>query len=170
MPAIGNQVPDARVMINTNEGPQPVSSAELLNSGTVLLVGVPGAFTPVCNDFHLPGLVLATDDLAAKGIDTIAVVSVNDAFVMGAWGKALCVGERFLMIADPDAAFTKAMGLDTDASSFGLGVRSERYAAVVKEGVIVSLDVETDFVQHDVSSAESVLTRLSEDGSDHGIH
>jgi peroxiredoxin len=160
MPAIGDQVPDATVMITTADGPGPASSAELLGSGTVVLIGVPGAFTPVCSDFHLPGFVLAAGQLKEKGVDRIAVVSVNDAFVMGAWGRSEEAGEEFLMIADPDAAFARAMGMDTDAGSFGLGVRSERYAAIIRDGVITSLEVEERFVDHGVSSAEAVLARL----------
>ncbi len=160
MPIIGDKVPDATVMINTADGPSPASTAELLGSGTVVLIGVPGAFTPVCSDFHLPGFVLAADQLKEKGVDRIAVVSVNDAFVMGAWAKSEDAGEDFLMIADPDAAFATAMGMDTDASSFGLGIRSERYAAIIKNGVITSLDVEEKFVDHKVSTAEAVLVKL----------
>jgi peroxiredoxin len=133
---------------------------DLLGAGTVLLVGVPGAFTPVCTDFHLPGLVLAAEELTAKGIERIAVVSVNDAFVMNAWGNHNNVGTNFVMVADPAANFTKAMGLDTDAAAFGLGVRSERYAAILRGGIISTLDVEEAFVDHQVSSAEAVLARL----------
>jgi peroxiredoxin len=160
MPTIGDTVPDASVVIPSSDGPKRVSTAELLGTGTVLLIGVPGAFTPVCTDFHLPGLVLATDQLTAKGIDKIAVVSVNDAFVMNAWGNHAGVGEKFVMIADPDADFTRAMGLDTDASAFGLGTRSERYVVLLRDGVIITLDVEKEFVDHDVSSAQAVLARL----------
>ncbi|ODU01295.1 MAG: peroxiredoxin [Pseudonocardia sp. SCN 72-86] len=160
MPAVGDLVPDAGVMINTDDGPRPASSRELLGSGVVLLVGVPGAFTPVCSDFHLPGLVFSAEEIVAKGVARIAVVSVNDAFVMSAWGDESGIGGEFLMVADPDANFTKAMGLDTDASDFGLGVRSERYAALLRDGVITSLDVEKKFVDHDVTSAEAVLARL----------
>lgn len=160
MPAIGDRVPDTTVMITTPDGPGPASSAELLGSGTVVLVGVPGAFTPVCSDFHLPGFVLAADQLTEKGVDRIAFVSVNDAFVMGAWGRAEDVGQQFLMIADPDAAFARAMGMDTDAGAFGLGIRSQRYAAIIEDGVITSFDVEEEFVDHEVSTAEAVLARL----------
>jgi peroxiredoxin len=159
MPAIGDKAPDATVTVNTADGPGPASTADLLATGAVVLIGVPGAFTPVCSDFHLPGFVLAADQLREKGVDRIAV-SVNDAFVMGAWGRSEGAGDEFLMIADPDAAFAKAMGLDTDASSFGLGTRSECYAAVIKDGVITSLDVEEKFVDHEVSTAEAVLAKL----------
>jgi peroxiredoxin len=160
MPAIGDAVPDITVMINGPDGPMPVRTKELLGSGKIVLIGVPGAFTPVCSDFHLPGFVRAAEQLKQKGVDRIAVVSVNDAFVMGAWGASVRVGAEFVMIADPDAAFTKAMGLDTDASPFGLGTRSERYAAIVEDGVFAWIDVEKRFVDLDVSAAEAVLARL----------
>jgi peroxiredoxin len=154
MTSIGDAVPDATVMINTADGPSPTNARDLLGSGRIVLIGVPGAFTPVCSDFHLPGFVLAADQLKAKGIEKIAVVSVNDAFVMGAWGLAEGAGPEFVMIADPDAAFAKAMGLDT------LGTRSERYAAVIEDGVFTQLDVEEQFVDHKVSTAEAVLAKL----------
>jgi glutaredoxin/glutathione-dependent peroxiredoxin len=157
---VGDRLPDVTVMTSTPDGPRWSGIRDLLGAGTVLLIGVPGAFTPVCTDFHLPGLVLAAGELTAKGIETIAVVSVNDAFVMNAWGNHNNVGANFVMIADPAAGFTKAMGLDTDAAAFGLGVRSERYAAVLRDGVISTLDVENEFVDHQVSSAEAVLARL----------
>ena len=160
MPVIGDTVPDATVLINSSDGPTPVSAKELLGSGKIVLIGVPGAFTPVCSDFHLPGFVLAADQLKDKGVEKIAVISVNDVFVMGAWGAFAGVGAEFVMIADPDAAFTKAMGLDTDATSFGLGIRSERYAAVIEDGVFTQVDVEEQFVDHVVSTAEAVLTKL----------
>ncbi|GEL27022.1 peroxiredoxin [Pseudonocardia sulfidoxydans NBRC 16205] len=160
MASVGDSVPDVRVMINAADGPQPTGSGELLRSGKILLIGVPGAFTPVCTDHHLPGLVSAAGRLAAKGIEKIVVVSVNDAFVMNAWAASQDANEGFLMMADPDAEFTRAMGLAADASEFGLGVRSERYAAVVEDGVIRSLDVEAHFTENTVSSAEAIESRL----------
>ena len=161
-PAVGvsDRLPDVEVMVMTDRGPTPVGIGELLGTGTVVLIGVPGAFTPVCSDHHLPGFVLRADDLRAKGVTTIACLSVNDAFVMGAWGRAEGADESVLMIADPDAAFTRAMGLATDASDFGLGTRSERYAAVLQDGVITGLHVEAHFVDHAVSTADAVLSQL----------
>lgn len=160
MPSIGDSVPEATVMINTADGPTPMSAKAVLGIGKIVLIGVPGAFTPVCSDFHLPGFVLAADQLKEKGVDKVAVVSVNDAFVMGAWGRSESVPGEFVMIADPDAAFAKAMGLATDASSFGLGTRSERYAAVIEDGVFTMVDVEKQFVDHEVSTADAVLAKL----------
>jgi glutaredoxin/glutathione-dependent peroxiredoxin len=159
MIAVGDRIPDVTLKAVTSEGTQDVSTAALLGTGRIVLFGVPGAFTPVCSDFHLPGFVLRTDDLVAKGVERIVCVSVNDAFVMGAWAKSEdAVG--ITMLADADAVFATAMGLAVDASSFGLGTRSERYAAVVEDGVVVSLEVEKTFVDHEVSTAEHVLASL----------
>lgn len=160
MPSIGDSVPDTTVMINTSNGPAPASTKELLGSGKVVLIGVPAAFSPTCSDFHVPGFAMAADQLKEKGVDTIAVISVNDAFVMGAWGKALDVPGDFLMIADPDATFATAMGLTVDASAFGMGTRSERYAAVLDDGVFTHIDVEKQLGDHEVSSADAVLAKL----------
>ncbi|HEU0101438.1 MAG TPA: peroxiredoxin [Mycobacteriales bacterium] len=157
---VADRLPDVQVMMMTPQGPVAVSTADVLGSGTVVLFGVPGAFTPVCSDHHLPGFVLRAGDLRAKGVQTIACLSVNDAFVMSAWGRAEGADGAVLMIADPDAAFTRAMGLAMDASDVGLGTRSQRYAAVLHDGVITSLAVETHFVDHAVSTADAVLSEL----------
>ena len=160
MVRIGDQVPDVQVMTMTADGLQRVQTGALLGTGRVVLFAVPGAFTPVCSDFHLPGFVLRADDLKAKGVDTIACVSVNDPFVMGAWGKAEGTNGEIIMLADPDAAFTGAMGMDTDASEFGLGARSQRYAAILQDGRISKLLVEERFVDHSISTADAVLAEL----------
>lgn len=159
MIAVGDTIPDVALKAVTSEGVEDVRTGELLGGGKVVLFGVPGAFTPVCSDFHLPGFVLKIDDLKAKGVQQIFCVSVNDAFVMGAWAKSEdAVG--ITMLADDAHAFTDAMGLATDASSFGLGTRSERYAAILENGVVTSLEVEKEFVDHEVSTAEHVLATL----------
>ena len=160
MVSIGDQVPDVHLMIMTGDGPQRVQTGAVLGQGTAVLFAVPGAFTPVCSDFHLPGFVLRADDLKAKGVDTIACVAVNDPFVMGAWGETEGANGNIIMLADPDAAFTNAMGMDTDASEFGLGSRSQRYAAILQGGRINKLLVEKRFVDHTVSTAEAVLAEL----------
>jgi glutaredoxin/glutathione-dependent peroxiredoxin len=157
--AVGDEIPDVPLKAVTPDDTEDVRTGELFATGRTVLFGVPGAFTPVCSDFHLPGFVLKTDDILAKGIDRIACVSVNDAFVMGAWGKSEDA-EGIVMLADDAAAFTTAMGLATDASSFGLGTRSERYAAIIENGVLTSIDVEKEFVDHEVSTAEHVLAAL----------
>ena len=160
MVSIGDQVPDVHLMIMTGDGPQRVQTGAVLGQGTAVLFAVPGAFTPVCSDFHLPGFVLRADDLKAKGVDTIACVAVNDPFVMGAWGETEGANGNIIMLADPDAAFTTAMGMDADASEFGLGSRSQRYAAILQDGRINKLLVEKRFVDHTVSTAEAVLAEL----------
>jgi peroxiredoxin len=125
----------------------------------VVLFGVPGAFTPTCSDHHLPGFVIRADDLRAKGVDRVFCVSVNDAFVMGAWARANEVADEVTMIADGSALFTKELGLDVDLTGGGLGVRSKRYAAVIKDGIVSNLAVE-ETLGLDVSSADAILTAL----------
>ncbi|MBP2368937.1 peroxiredoxin [Pseudonocardia parietis] len=156
----GDQIPDAALMTPTAEGPKPVQSATALGTGTVVLFGVPGAFTPACSDTHLPGFVLRRDELKAKGVDTVACTAVNDAFVLGAWAEARNVEDSVLMLADGNADFAKAAGLDMDGSKFGLGTRSKRYAAIIKDGVVQWIGVEDAPPSVDVSGVESVLKQL----------
>jgi glutaredoxin/glutathione-dependent peroxiredoxin len=159
MVAAGDRIPDVKVMVNTDDGIKPAQTGELLGTGKVVLFAVPGAFTPGCSEVHLPGFVTRARDLREKGVDTIACVAVNDAFVMGAWGKDQNVGDEVLMIADGNGDFTKAMDLVMDGSGFGLGHRSQRYAAVLEDGVIKELLVEPG-PGVDVSSANNVITKL----------
>jgi len=156
---IGSSIPDVEVRTMSAEGPQPVRTAEALGTGKVVLFGVPGAFTPGCSRIHLPGYVENYDALKAKGVDVVACVSVNDPWVMQAWAGAQGVEGRILMLADGNGEFTKEMGLDTDLSVAGLGVRSRRYAAVIEDGVVTSLEVESK-PGVDVSSCEAMLGRL----------
>jgi len=157
--AVGDSVPDVQLRTMTSEGPKPVSSSEVLGKGKVVLFAVPGAFTPTCSDHHLPGFVARADEIRANGVDTIVCLSVNDPFVMGAWGTDQEVGDRVLMVADGNGEFTHAVGLELDGSGFGLGTRSQRYAAILEDGVVKSLFVEQKSGL-DVSSAESVLAAL----------
>ncbi len=143
----------------TDGGPKRVRTGEVLGSGKVVLFAVPGAFTPTCSDFHLPGFVRRAEDLKAKGVDTIACISVNDPFVMGAWGRDQSVGSNVLMLADGNGAFTEAVGLEMDGSPFGLGRRSQRYALIADNGVVSNVFVEPKGGL-DVSSADSVLAAL----------
>jgi peroxiredoxin (alkyl hydroperoxide reductase subunit C) len=143
----------------TAEGPAPVTSADLFGGKKVVLFAVPGAFTPTCSAKHLPGFVGNADAIKAKGVDTVACLSVNDPFVMGAWGKDQNVGSNVMMLADGAAAFNTAMGLDWDLSAKGLGVRSQRYVMVIDDGTVTHLAVE-EAGAFDVSSAESVLSVL----------
>ncbi len=158
--AVGDRIPDVQVSTASADDPKPVGSAELLGTGRVVLFGVPGAFTPTCSDHHLPGFVLRAKDLKAKGVDTIACVAVNDPFVMAAWGDARDVGDKVVMIADGSAVLTTALGLEVDLSDHGLGVRSKRFAAILDDGVVSELAVESDGVGIDVSTADAVLAKL----------
>jgi glutaredoxin/glutathione-dependent peroxiredoxin len=157
--AVGDQAPAGRFKIATADGPGDLTSAELFDGKTVVLFAVPGAFTPTCDARHLPGYVEHADALRAKGADTIACMSVNDVFVMKAWGKASGVDGKVLMLADGNGDYAKALGLTLDASKFGMGQRAQRFAMVVKNGVVTQLHVEApgDFK---VSAADYVLARL----------
>ena len=159
--AVGDKVPDVKVYTFSEKGPEATTSAEVLGHGKVVLFAVPGAFTPTCSDHHLPGFVMRAEDLRAKGADSIVCVSVNDPFVMGAWGEDQNVGSSVVMLADGNGEFTEAMGLTMDGSGFGLGaLRSQRYAAVIEDGVITWLAVEPG-PGLTVSSADEVLAALS---------
>jgi peroxiredoxin len=157
--AVGDRIPDVAVWKINEEGFTSVSSAEILGTGKVVLFAVPGAFTPTCSDYHLPGFVLRADELAGKGVDTVACVSVNDPFVMAAWGRDQKVGDKVVMVADGNGLFTRAMGLEMDGSAVGLGTRSQRYAAIIEDGVVTGLFVEPERGLT-VSSAEAVLAAL----------
>ncbi len=141
------------------DGPQPVTTEELTKGKTVALFAVPGAFTPTCSAKHLPGFKAHAADLKAKGVDAIACVSVNDVFVMNAWGKDQGVGDDIVMLADGNGAFTKAVGLELDGSRFGMGPRSQRYSMVVKDGVVKELNVE-EGPEFRVSAADYMLAQL----------
>lgn len=158
--AAGDRIPDIALNTPTPDGPKPVQTAEVLGSGTVVLFGVPGAFTPACSDTHLPGFVLRAEELKAKGVDTVACTSVNDAFVLNAWADARNVDGTVTMLADGSADFAKAAGLDMDGSKFGLGIRSKRYAAVIKDGVVQWIGVEDVPSTVEASSVETVLGQL----------
>jgi peroxiredoxin len=157
--AVGDQVPDVKVFTFGESGPQPTTSGELLGSGKVVLFAVPGAFTPTCSDHHLPGFVLRTEEIRAKGADRIVCISVNDPFVMGAWGEDQHVGDDVVMASDGNGEFAAAMGLTMDGSGFGLGSRSQRYAAIIENGIITWLAVEPG-PGLAASSAEEVLAAL----------
>jgi peroxiredoxin len=143
----------------TKDGPRPITTDELFNGKKVVLFALPGAFTPTCSAKHVPGFVQNADAIKAKGVDTIACVSVNDAFVMNAWGKDQNAGDKVLMLADGNGEFTDKMGLSFDASGFGMGKRSQRYAMLVDNGTIKALNVEKPGA-FEVSSAEAVMKVL----------
>ena len=156
---VGSKIPDVAVKVMRDGKPEEVRTGDVLGSGKVVLFAVPGAFTPGCSKIHLPGYVEHGEELKAKGIDTIACIAVNDAWVMDAWGRSQGAGDKILMLADGNGDFTRAMGLEFDATGIGLGMRSQRYAAVIEDGVIVRLDVER-VPGVDVSSCEAVLSHL----------
>lgn len=156
---VGSKIPDTTVKVMRDGKPEEVSTGDVLGSGKVVLFAVPGAFTPGCSKIHLPGYVEHAAELKAKGIDTIACIAVNDAWVMDAWGQAHGVGDDIVMLADGNGAFTDAMGLATDMSGAGLGTRSKRYAAVIEDGTITSLEVEAA-PGVDVSSCENILAKV----------
>ena len=133
---VGDKMPAGAFRVMTAEGPASLSSDELFNGKQVVLFSVPGAFTPACSAKHLPGYIQHADALKAKGVDTIACLSVNDVFVMSAWGKDQGAGEKVTMLADGNADYVKALGLTLDASGFGMGTRSARFALVVDGGVV----------------------------------
>lgn len=156
---VGDKIPSAELGYMSAEGPKKISTDELFNGKKVVLFAVPGAFTPTCSAQHLPGFVQYVNDIKAKGVDTVACVAVNDVFVMDAWGKSQNVEDKVLLLADGDAVFTKAVGLDLDLHGRGLGVRSQRYAMIVEDGVVKSLDVD-EGRNFEVSKAEAVLAKL----------
>jgi peroxiredoxin len=156
---VGDKVPDASFTKATADGPQPVSSEEFFKGRRVALFSVPGAFTPTCSARHLPGYVDKAEDLRAKGIDEVACTAVNDAFVMGAWGKSSGSENKVTMLADGNGAFVEALGLTMDGSKYGMGRRGQRFSMVVNDGIVEQLNVEApgDFK---VSAADYMLEQL----------
>jgi peroxiredoxin len=155
---IGDKLPDATFTAPSADGPKQISVNEIFAGKTVALFAVPGAFTPTCSARHLPSFKDKAADLKAKGVDVIACTSVNDVFVIGAWAKETGAGD-ILMLADGNAAFAKAIGLDGDFSKFGMGPRSQRYSMLVRDGVVEQLNVESGG-EYKVSSAEYLLGQL----------
>ncbi len=155
----GERIPAATVKHKTAEGIEDISTDELFSGKKVVLFALPGAFTPTCSAKHLPGFVGRADEIKSKGVDTIACLSVNDAFVMEAWGRDQDVGDKVLMLADGNGDFSKALGLDLDASGFGMGLRSQRYAMIVDDGVVQKLAIDPPGT-FEGSSAEAVLVAL----------
>jgi len=154
----GDKIPSVDLAIMTDDGPDTISTDDLFSGKKVAIFGVPGAFTPTCSAKHLPGFVNNADALKAKGVETIACLSVNDAFVMGAWGKDQNVGDKVMMIADGSADFTKAAGLELDLMARGLGLRCQRFAMVVDNGVVSSIHIDEGTFEK--TSAETMLGEL----------
>ncbi|NOT24163.1 MAG: peroxiredoxin [Nitrospiraceae bacterium] len=154
---VGDPVPAATFKQLSANGIANIDTATLLKGRKVVLFGLPGAYTPVCSANHLPGFVAKADDLKAKGIDDIACISVNDPFVMQAWGKQHGADGKVTMLSDADGAFTRAIGLSLDLPEYGLNGRSERYSMVVENGVVKTINVEKTVLDHGVSSAANCM-------------
>jgi len=156
---VGDKLPDVTLTEATAEGPKPVKSEDLFKGKRVALFAVPGAFTPTCSAKHLPGFKQRAHEIKDKGIDLIACVSVNDAFVMRAWAEDQAVGEDIVMLGDGSGDFTRAIGLEMDATGFGMGKRSQRYSMIIDDGVVKELNVEAPG-EFKVSSADHLLGQL----------
>lgn len=156
---VGDKMPAGSLGVMTADGPGSVSTDDLFTGKKVVLFAVPGAFTPTCSKSHLPGFVSQADAILGKGVDTIACMSVNDAFVMHAWGDNQNVGDKVMMLADGNGEYTRALGLEMDASGFGMGTRSRRFAIVVDDGVATHVALE-EGGKLDVSAADKILAEL----------
>ena len=157
---VGNRLPDATLMKLTGNGPQAVKATDFFKGRKVVVFALPGAFTPTCSNQHLPGFIQHADAIRARGVDEIVCLSVNDAFVMGAWGKAQGADGKVTMLGDGNGEFTKKIGLDFDGSGFGMGTRSLRYSMLVDDGVVKSLNREPNPGEAKVSGAEHILAQL----------
>ena len=156
---VGDRIPEATLLKATAEGPQPVSTADYFAGRKVALFSVPGAFTPTCSVKHLPGFVDRADELKARGLDEVACVAVNDAFVMQAWGSQSGADGKVTMLADGNGVFARALGLTMDASKFGMGERGQRWSAIIDDGIVASLNVEEPGA-FSVSSADFMLNQI----------
>jgi len=157
---VGDRLPDAGFMVMTAEGPAKRTTGEIFAGKKVALFAVPGAFTPTCQQQHVPGFVARVDELKGKGVDTIACTAVNDVFVLAEFAKTTGADGNILMLADGNGDFAKKIGLDVDLSDFGLGLRSKRYAMLVDDGVVKVLNVEDLPPQHDKSSAATLCSMI----------
>ncbi|MCK0068828.1 MULTISPECIES: peroxiredoxin [Kordiimonas] len=156
---VGDKIPAAMLTTMTADGPAPIATEEYFAGKKVVIFSVPGAFTPTCSAKHLPGFIEQADAIKAKGVDEIACYAVNDVFVMHAWGENTGAGDKVTMLADGNGDFTKAIGLEMDASGFGMGLRSVRFSMIVENGTVTELNVEEPGA-FQVSSAEHALGQL----------
>ena len=155
---VGERIPEMTLSHMGASGPAPITTTELFK-GKVILFALPGAFTPTCSNQHLPGFIQKADAIKAKGVDRIVCMSVNDAFVMGAWGEQQKAGDKVMMVADGNGDFAKALGLTMDGSKFGMGLRSSRYSMLIEDGVVRSLNIEPG-KGAEVSGADAILKQL----------
>ena len=158
--SVGDRLPEANFKVLTDEGPSDMSTNDVFSGKKVVMFAVPGAFTPTCNALHLPNYLGSFDTFMEKGIDTVACISVNDPFVLSEWAKKSAADGKILFLSDFNAEFTKALGLDFDASANGLGTRSRRYAMLVEDGVVKILNIEEVPKTLDASAAEKILETL----------
>ena len=158
--AIGQTIPAGKFKLITADGPKDIDAHDLLGKGTVVLVGVPGAFTPTCNDNHVPGYLDNADAIKQRGVDAVYILSANDHHVMRAWEKALGSEGKVHMISDWNASYAKALGLDMDASAFGLGVRAKRFSMLIKDGKIAAVNAEDNPGQVSNTSAAEMIKAL----------
>ncbi len=158
--AVGESLPNVTLTLVTPDGPKPVAAKDYFAGKTIVLFGLPGAFTPTCHKNHLPGFVANEAAFKAKGVDAIAMTSVNDPFVLAAWAEASGSGGRVDFLADGSALFAKAVGLDLDLTERGMGMRSKRYSMLVKDGVVKELNVELQPGVADLSGAEHILGQI----------
>lgn len=156
----GDKMPDAQLMHMSDAGPAPITTAELFDGKTVALFALPGAFTPTCSNQHLPGFIEKSEALRSAGVDTIICLSVNDAFVMGAWGEQQGAGGKVMMVGDGNGELTEKLGLSMDGYGFGMGTRSLRYSMIVRDGTIETLNVEGNPGQAVDSGVENLLAQL----------
>ena len=157
---VGDRLPQATFRAMTDEGPKERSSDDVFEGRKVVLIAVPGAYTPTCTLNHVPGYIAHADAIKAKGVDAIVVTSVNDPFVMGAWEKSVGADGKLEFVADGNGDFAKAIGLELDGTGFGLGLRSKRYSMIVEDGVVAALNVESTPGTADTSGAEAMLGQL----------
>ncbi len=157
---VGQKLPDVSFKTNTPDGPKELSTADIFAGRKIVLFGVPGAFTPTCNNNHLPGYLENYDAILARGVDQIAVVAVNDVFVMGAWARSTSADGKILFLADGSGDFAKAAGLDIDLSKAGLGLRAKRFSAIVEDGTVTALNIEDAPGMVANSGAATILEQL----------
>ena len=156
---VGDKMPQGQFTRMGANGPEPVTTDDLFRGKKVVLFSVPGAFTPTCSAKHLPGFIQQADAIKAKGVDTIACMAVNDVFVMGAWGQSSKADGKVIMLADGNGEYARALGLELDASKFGMGTRGKRFSLIVQDGVVKQLNIEPPG-EFGVSSAETALQQL----------
>lgn len=157
--SVGESMPAGTFGVTTDNGPGSLTTEQLFGGKKVVLVSVPGAFTPTCSMNHLPGFIKLADEIMAKGVDTIACMAVNDVFVMSAWGDDRKVEDKVLMLADGNGDYTRSLGLELDARSFGMGMRGQRFAIIVADGIATHVAIEEP-AQFEVSKAEAILAVL----------